>query len=211
MELEGNECVCAEDFEEGRRYARGEGNSFDLVLLDVNLPGKDGWEILAEMRAFGDDTPVIFLTGAQAVEERVKGLRLGADDYIIKPFEAEELLARIEAVVRRRITTDRLEFGRLTLELSRRAVRLGDQPIHLSPGEFDLLRALVEAGGEAISREELLRKVWGMDFDPKTKLVEVQIARLRRKFDRFGPAAIQTVAGPGYALQKDWAGGAPRS
>jgi two-component system OmpR family response regulator len=201
MEFEGNTCVCVDTSGEGLRLASGDPEPFDLILLDVNMPGSDGWELLTEMRARGNQTPVIFLTGMQTVEDRVRGLRLGADDYILKPFESQELVARAEAVLRRRNAATRLEYGDLVVELSDRSAWRGGRAIHLSPGEFDLLRALIEAGGQEISRLELLRKVWGMKFDPGTKVVEVQIARLRKKLDPFGPPAIQTVVGRGYRLR----------
>jgi DNA-binding response OmpR family regulator len=197
----GMECTCAADSGAARRILLGpEAPSFELILLDVLMPGATGWEFLAELRAQGNDTPVIFLTGRDTTEERVKGLRLGADDYIVKPFETSELLARIEAVVRRRRSMPTLEVGDVWMDLGRRIVMRRSQRIEVSPGEFDLLRTLMEARGAAVSRAELLAKVWGIDFDPGTKVVEVQIARLRKKIDRVGPPLIQTVVGSGYRI-----------
>jgi DNA-binding response OmpR family regulator len=196
-----SDCALAEDTREARRLLLGpDARGFDLILLDVRMPGTTGWEFLAELRAEGNDTPVIFLTGLDATEERVKGLRLGADDYIVKPFEPSELLARIEAVVRRRRAMPTLEVGDLWMDVGRRIVRRNGQRIDVSPGEFDLLRALMEARGAVVSRAELLAKVWGIDFDPGTKVVEVQVARLRKKIDRAGPPTIQTVVGEGYRI-----------
>ncbi len=197
----GMECTCASDSLDARAVLLGpEAQHFDLILLDVVMPGVTGWEFLAELRAEGNDTAVIFLTGRDTTEERVKGLRLGADDYIVKPFEMAELLARIEAVVRRRRAMPILEVGDVWMDLGRRIVRRRGQRIDVSPGEFDLLRTLMEARGAPVSRAELLARVWGIEFDPGTKVVEVQIARLRRKIDRDGPPLIQTVVGVGYRI-----------
>ncbi len=196
-----SECVSAADSGEARRILLGpEAQQFDLILLDVLMPGVTGWEFLAELRSEGNDTPVIFLTGRDTIEERVKGLRLGADDYIVKPFEPSELLARIEAVVRRRRSMPTLEVGDLWVDLGRRIVRRRGRRIDVSPGEFDLLRTLMEARGTVVSRAELLARVWGIAFDPGTKVVEVQVARLRKKIDREGPPVIQTVVGEGYRI-----------
>ena len=172
-------------------------DDFDLILLDVMMPGASGWDFIGELRAAGKDTPVIFVTARGGVEDRVKGLRLGGDDYIIKPFAFEELLARIEAVVRRR-QADRRIFGELEIDPLRRRVTLGDQALDLSPREYNLLLALVGAEGRVLSRTELLHEVWGIDFDPGTNVVDVHIGRLRRRFGESGRAHIQTVTGQGY-------------
>src|SRR5262245_46665952 len=171
-----------------------------MILLDVMMPALSGWELLHDLREHGRETPVIFVTARDAVEERVKGLRLGADDYVIKPFAFSELLARIEAVIRRRQSLAPIEVFDLRLDLARRQVRRGDRSIDLSPREFDLLLALVRAGGRVLSRSELLREVWSIEFDPGTNVVDVHIGRLRRKVDRHGPPLIQTVRGEGYRL-----------
>jgi len=197
----GMECTCASDSVDARAILLGpDAQHFDLILLDVRMPGATGWEFLAELRAEGNDTSVIFLTGLDTTEERVKGLRLGADDYIVKPFQTAELLARIEAVVRRRRSMPILEVGDVWMDLGRRIVRRRGHRIDVSPGEFDLLRCLMEARGAPVSRAELLARVWGIEFDPGTKVVEVQIARLRKKIDRDGPPLIQTVVGVGYRI-----------
>jgi two-component system copper resistance phosphate regulon response regulator CusR len=181
---------------------RGLG-TFDLLLLDVMLPGSTGWDVLEEMRRRGDPTPVIFLTARSAVEERVKGLRLGADDYIIKPFEFSELLARIEAVRRRNAKPGSLAVGGLVLDLEHRAVDCRGVRIEMSPREFDLLLALARVKGRVLTRGELLEKVWGMDFDPGTNVVNVVVARLRRRLEAWAPDLIRTVVGEGYLLDPE--------
>ena len=187
---------------------RGRG-SFDLLLLDVMLPGSSGWDVLERMRKRGDPTPVIFLTARSAVEERVKGLRLGADDYVIKPFEFSELLARIEAV-RRRLEKPTLIFlGALCLDLERRVVECRGVRIEMSPREFELLLALVRAGGRVLTRAELLRDVWGMGFDPGTNVVNVLVARLRRRLEPWAPGLIRTIVGEGYVLEPEGTGALP--
>ena len=173
---------------------------FDLILLDVKMPGQSGWDLLLEMRELGRETPVVFLSGMDSVAERVKGLRLGADDYIAKEFDFDELLARIGAVIRRRRGLAPIEYADLKLDLAKRTVWRGGHPIGLSPREFDLLRTLVSRAGQVISRTDLLREVWSMDTDPQTNVVDVHVARLRRKIDRAGVPLIQTVRGEGYRL-----------
>jgi len=200
LEGQGSECMTARAAGEALDILEKTDSPFDVILLDVSLPGRSGWEILDELRAGGDETPVIFLTGHHAVEERVKGLELGADDYIIKPFAASELLARVDAVVRRRQSLPVLEVGDLRLDLGRRIATRGEQRVDVSPREFDLLRTLMEARGGVLSRAQLLRDVWDLKFDPGTKVVEVQVARLRRKLDRTGPPMIQTLVGEGYRI-----------
>lgn len=200
LEDHGIECVAAPAADEALSILAKAESPFDVILLDVSLPGRSGWEIIDDLRAGGDETPVIFLTGHHAVEERVKGFELGADDYIIKPFEAIELLARVEAVVRRRQSLPVLVLGDLRLDLGRRFASREGERIDVSPREFDLLHALMEAKGGVLSRTQLLRDVWGLNFDPGTKVVEVQVARLRRKIDRTGTPMIQTLVGQGYRI-----------
>lgn len=173
---------------------------FDVILLDVMMPEKNGWELLHDLRERGRETPVIFVTARDSVDERVKGLKLGADDYIIKPFAFEELVARIDAVLRRRRALAPIERGDLTLDLAKRSARRGGHQLDLSPREFDVLRALLENHGRVVTRPELLHDVWSIDFDPETNIVDVHVARLRKKLDRFGPPLIHTVRGEGYRL-----------
>ena len=197
----GMSCDVVGDAETALERVRAAGTGgYDLLLLDIMLPGRSGWDVVEELRSSGDQVPVIFLTARHSVSERVRGLELGADDYVIKPFELTELLARIRAVVRRREAMPTQRVGRMTLDPSRRTVELEDRRIDLSPREFDVLRTLVEAKGEPLSRRELLRTVWGLDFDPGTNVVEVQIAHLRRKLRAFGLECIATEPGRGYRI-----------
>jgi two-component system copper resistance phosphate regulon response regulator CusR len=173
---------------------------FDVVLLDIMMPQLSGWDLLAQIRGAGHDLPVIFVTARESIDERVRGLRLGADDYIIKPFAFAELLARIDAVVRRRHQNMTLRLGELHLDVTRRLVAVGDRHLDLSPKEFDLLRHLVEARSRTSSRRELLEQVWQILDEPGTNVVEVHVARLRRKLAIAGGPWIRTVRGKGYTL-----------
>lgn len=173
---------------------------FGLVLLDVAMPRKSGWEFLDELRQAGDEVPVIFVSARDTSEERVRGLRLGADDFVVKPFLFDELLARMEAVLRRRRSLAPIVVGALKLDLSRRKTEREGKPIDLSPREFDLLLALAKAEGRTLSRASLLEQVWDIHFDPGTNLLDVHLGRLRKKLDRHGRPGIQTVRGEGYRL-----------
>jgi DNA-binding response OmpR family regulator len=196
----GGECATASDGESALDLLAKDPKSFDLILLDVMLPAKSGWELLDDLRERGQETPVIFVTARDTVEERVKGLKLGADDYVIKPFAFSELLARIEVVIRRRRMLPPIEVRDLRLDLGKRAAYRSDHRIDLSPREFDLLLGLVRAEGRTLSRADLLRDVWGFEREPETNLVDVHIGRLRRKLDRYGTALIETVRGSGYRI-----------
>jgi two-component system OmpR family response regulator len=190
----------AEDAEGGLALMREK--TFDLILLDVRMPGASGMSLLMQIREAGNETPVIFVTGVGDVDDRVKGLQLGADDYIVKPVAYDELIARMEAVLRRRQSLAPIEFGDLSLDLARRKVERAGQPINLSPREYDLLFALVSAKGEVISRKDLMSDVWNMDFDPGTNVLDVHIGRLRKKLDRQGRPLIKTVRGQGYCIAR---------
>lgn len=175
---------------------------FDLMLLDVMMPHSNGWEVLKRLRDRGDSLPIIFVTARDAVEERVRGLELGADDYIIKPFEFSELLARIEAVLRRRDQVPEYRYGPLCIDLAEHTVTLDGERRELSTKEYDLLLALARSKGRVLSRIELLRRVWGIEFDPQTNMVDVFVARLRRRLGPKGARLIRTVRGEGYALDE---------
>jgi two-component system copper resistance phosphate regulon response regulator CusR len=192
------DCTVAENAEDALELIGGAPPApFDLVLLDVMLPTDSGWGVLQEMRGRGIDVPVIFLTARHSVSERLKGFELGADDYVIKPFAFAELLARIQAVVRRRLSLPVIEADDLSIDLGARVVRIGGRRVDLSPREFELLQVLATGSGEIFSREQLLRRVWDMDFDPGTNVVEVLVRRLRTKI---GVERIETVVGKGYRL-----------
>ncbi|MCC7011646.1 MAG: response regulator transcription factor [Planctomycetes bacterium] len=200
LEAHGIASISASDGNEALSVLDAATERPDLILLDVMMPGKSGLEFLEELRRRGSDIPVIFVTARRGVEDRVKGLRTGADDYILKPFEFDELLARIEAVVRRRRSVPVFEFGDLRIDATRRIVERGNERIDLSPKEFDLLRMLAEAKGRTVTRTELLKVVWGINFDPETNVVDALVARLRRRVDRHGTPLIETVVGEGYRL-----------
>lgn len=174
---------------------------FDMVLLDVLMPGRSGWDFIEQLRAEGDETPVIFVTARHEVVERVRGLELGADDYIVKPFELNELVARIHAVHRRRGGPTTLVAGDLSINVPARTVDLAGRRIELSSRQFDVLRVLIERRGQVLSRVELLQRVWGIEFDPGTNVVEVAVARLRRRLAPAGHLWIETVTGEGYRFR----------
>jgi two-component system copper resistance phosphate regulon response regulator CusR len=173
---------------------------YGLVLLDITMPGTNGWELLTSLREAGDEVPVIFVSGLDSPEYRARGLRLGADDFVVKPFSFDELLARMEAVLRRRRSLAPLCIGELMLDLRRRRTERCGNVVDLSPREFDLLLALAKSPGETYSRAQLLFDVWDMASDPGTNLLDVHLGRLRKKLDRYGRPAIQTVRGGGYRL-----------
>jgi len=174
---------------------------FDLILLDVMLPDGDGWDLLTELRQSGDTTRVIFLSARHRIDERVRGLQLGATDYIIKPFELPELEARVEVALRRERPNGAIEAFGLHMDLVRRRARLGDERLDLTPKEFDFLASLIRAGaGNVVPRDDLLRDVWDLDEAPKTNVIEVLVTRLRRKLDARGGPTVTTQKGVGYAL-----------
>lgn len=178
------------------------GDEYDLILVDRMLPDGDGLDLLRELRRGGRMTPAICVTARDEVEERVAGLYGGADDYLVKPFEFDELLARIAAVTRRAAQVDVITVGDLEIDLLRRRVRRGDAEIALTAQEFDLLRYLGEHAGHVMSRTRILDAVWGMTHDPRTNVVDVYISYLRAKIDRgFERKLLHTVRGVGYVLE----------
>ena len=195
----GNECETAEDGETA--LARLRNQPFDLVLLDVMLPGIQGWDVLATLRREGLTVPVIWVTARDEIGERVKGLDLGGDDYVVKPFAFAELLARIQAVSRRHALSQVRRVADLELDPVAGTVRRGGKLLDLTRMEYTLLRKLAEQSGHAVSRGELLKSVWGIEFDPGTNVVDVHVRRLRRKVDApFTLPLIHTVRGSGYRL-----------
>jgi len=177
---------------------------FSLIVLDVMLPGRDGWSILQSYRRGGGQAPVLFLTARDAVEDRVKGLDLGADDYLVKPFAFSELLARVRSLLRRRgaANAELLQFADLSLHVRRHQVMRGAVPIELTPKEFLLLALLLEHQGNVLSRTLIAEQVWDMAFDSDSNVVDVHIRRLRAKVDDpFERKLIHTVRGLGYVLR----------
>ncbi|MDZ4146504.1 MAG: heavy metal response regulator transcription factor [Burkholderiales bacterium] len=177
----------------------------DLVILDVMLPGMDGWQILKNLRERGRDVPVLFLTARDQVEDRVKGLELGADDYLVKPFSFSELLARVRTILRRGRTgleATTLKVADLELDLLRRRVTRAGRRIDLTAKEFGLLELLMRRQGEVLPRSLIASQVWDMNFDSDTNVIEVAIRRLRAKMDEgFESRLLQTVRGMGYVLE----------
>lgn len=177
----------------------------DLVILDVMLPGLDGWAVLRELRGRGWDRPVLFLTARDQVEERVRGLELGADDYLVKPFSFAELLARVRIILRRGrsgLEATTLRVADLELDLLRRRVTRSGRRIDLTAKEFGLLELLMRRSGEVLPRSLIASQVWDMNFDSDTNVIEVAVRRLRSKVDEgFEPRLIHTVRGMGYVLE----------
>jgi DNA-binding response OmpR family regulator len=196
FEYEGYAVRVAGDGDEGLRLARE--SAVDLIVLDVMLPRTSGLEICRQLRAARDGVPIILLTARSEESDKVEGLRLGADDYVTKPFGFEELVARVEAVLRRapaRSGADLLRFGDVAVDFAQlRATRAG-APVELSPREFAILACLAARRGEVVTREQLLQEVWGYESLPVTRTVDMHIAKLRRKI---GSDAIVTVHGSGY-------------
>ncbi|MFT6110935.1 MAG: DNA-binding response OmpR family regulator [Planctomycetota bacterium] len=187
--------------EEGlaRLMAKGEEEP-DVLLLDVMMPRISGWEILERIRAAGRKTPALYLTARQEVEDRVHGLELGADDYVIKPFAFTELMARIRAVLRRHGYQDAIVLGELTIHRNRPKIEWAGRQVEASPREHAFLELLAASAGTTFSRTELLEKLWDLHFDPGTNIVEVLVARLRRKLGPEGAAMIETVIRQGYRM-----------
>jgi two-component system, OmpR family, alkaline phosphatase synthesis response regulator PhoP len=186
-------------------FERALGGAFDLVVLDVMLPGRDGFEVCRELRARGVDVPVLMLTARSQVVDRVVGIKLGADDYLTKPFEMAELLARVEALFRRArapagTPTGTYAFGDVRIDFRAGEVLRGDQRVALSALEFKLLTYLVQNRGALLTRDQLLDRVWGYDATAATRTVDVHIAALRQKLERnpSHPEFILTAHGRGY-------------
>ena len=185
-------------------YERAMHGSFDVIVLDIMLPGRDGLSLLADMRRQGNSTPVILLTARNELGDRIKGLEIGADDYLAKPFSVEELKARIHALLRR----DRqsaLHVGDIRLDRVSREVRCRDHAIELTAREFALLEYLMRSAGEVFSRTQILEHVWGYDFDPSTNVVDVCIKRIRAKIEEVAASQsgspIESVRGMGYRFR----------
>ena len=186
--------------EDGRTAAyAARDRDFDLMILDLGLPGMDGREVLAEIRGRGERMPVIILTARSGVEETVAGLEGGADDYMTKPFSFEELLARVKVRLRERGTSEplQLEAGGVVLDLRTRRVQVDGREVELSAREFSLAELLFRHPDQVLSRQQILSHVWGYDFDPGSNVVDVYVGYLRKKL---GSELIETVRGMGYRL-----------
>ncbi|HEX6656192.1 MAG TPA: response regulator transcription factor [Candidatus Limnocylindria bacterium] len=207
LEREGYEVRSAVDGQQALDWARHD--QFDLMLLDVMLPGMSGVEVLRVLRSEGVGTPVIVLSAKGDEIDRVVGLKVGADDYVAKPFSRPELLARIEAVLRRNRRTateapeaeDRIEVGALAIDRARREAEFAGEPLPLTLKEFDLLAHLAAHPGRIFTRDQLLARVWGLDYDGDDRTVDVHVSWLRGKLrDRDGHNYFRTVRGVGYAF-----------
>ncbi|NRR34169.1 response regulator transcription factor [Oxalobacteraceae bacterium] len=191
-----------DDGQQGYDYAMT--RDYDVVLLDVMLPGRDGLSILKGLRREGRNVPVILLTARNELDDRLEGLNLGADDYLAKPFYVEELLARIHALLRR-VSGERqnvLMVGNIRLDRITRVAEVNGRPVELTSREFNLMEYLMRSPGRVYARTQILEHVWGYDFEPQTNMVDVCIQRLRKKVDDGGESPIEAVRGVGYRLRK---------
>jgi len=198
----GHECTWVKSAERGAGLTLSQ--QFDVILLDILLPGQSGIDVLRELRSKGVLTPCILITALGSVEERVAGLNAGADDYLVKPFDFVELMARIQAVCRRTVSRPAatMTVGDLTLDLTTRRVRRGDHEADLTPTESSLLELLMRYAGQVVTRKMLCEHLWEFDWEGTTNVIEVHINRLRNKLDKGAKEPlIQTVRGRGYALR----------
>lgn len=201
LEEQGYSVVCAYDGEKGKQLAIDK--NFDLLIVDRMLPYVDGVSIVEQVRKGGNKVPVLFLSALADVQDRVTGLKAGADDYLVKPFEIEELLARIEALLRRQdaVPTTRLKVGDLELDLLTQKVTREGKNLNLQPREFRLLEYLMKHAGQVVTRTMLLENVWEYHFDPQTNVIDVHVSRLRQKIDKeFDKPLLSTIRGEGYML-----------
>jgi two-component system copper resistance phosphate regulon response regulator CusR len=179
-------------------------SDYDLIVLDVMLPGRDGWSVIAPLRAAGRLTPVLFLTAMDAVPDRVRGLELGADDYLVKPFAFSEFLARVRSVLRRGTARQKeiLRVADLEVDTLRFTASRSGRKLDLTPKEFSLLTLMARRAGDVLSRTLIAEQVWDMNYDSDSNVVDVHVRRLRAKVDEpFAVKLIQTVRGVGYVLE----------
>ena len=198
LKANGFTTVLVEDGETAASVA--DSKDFDLLILDLGLPGKDGLQILEELRGRGETLPIIILTARDDLSDKVAGFEGGADDYVTKPFRFEELLARVRARLRNQKSAPKkdemiLQAGEIVLDLRSRRVTVGDRAVELSAREFILAETFVRHPGQVLSREQLLNRVWGYDYDPNSNIVDVYVGYLRKKL---GSKKIETVRNMGY-------------
>ncbi len=202
LRLQGMNVIVADTGQEGVQLATREKHEIDLAVLDVMLPDIDGFEVCRRLRSLGYEIPIIFLTARDATHDRVKGLSIGGDDYLTKPFSVEELIARTQAVLRRigKSFGDTFVCGDVSLDDSAYQVTKAGQPVDLSPTEYKLLRFLLRNVGRIVTRDQILDHVWDYDFPGESTVVETYISTLRKKMDRGESRLIQTFRGVGYRM-----------
>jgi len=202
LRQEGHVVVVADNGRDGLLHAAGE--KYDVMIIDRMLPGLDGLSVVKTARGAGVKTPILLLTTLGGIDDRVEGLEAGGDDYLVKPYAFPELIARIEALARRRETGSvqtLLKVGELEMDLIGRTVHRQGKEIDLQPREFQLLEFMMRHAGQSVTRTMLLEKVWHYHFDPQTNVIDVHISRLRSKIDKgFDRPMLQTVRGAGYRL-----------
>lgn len=196
LSLVGYEVFTAEDGLEAENFL--ENTKVNLILLDVMIPEIDGFSLIEKIKKY--NIPIIFVTAKESVLDRVKGLRLGAEDYIIKPFETIELLARIEVVLRRYNKDDNIKFKNIEVDTKQRIVKVNDKEVYLTAKEYDLLILFLQNKNMALSREQILDKVWGFEYEGETRTVDIHVQRIREKLDLKN--SIKTVFKVGYRLEE---------
>lgn len=206
LAFEGYDVSTAQDGGEGLKLLGG--RHADLIILDVMMPKMDGWEVCRRLREAGISSPVLLLTAKDEVQDRVKGLDLGADDYLVKPFALEELMARVRALLRRRPEkaedSSQFRFEDLLLDVDGRETLRGERRIELTAKEFDLLHLFMQNPKRVLSRDQIMERIWGYDYSGESNVLEVYIAMLRQKLEEQGEKRlIQTVRGAGYVLKGD--------
>ena len=192
------------DGEEAKLYLLGA--EYDAILLDIMMPKLDGYGLLTQMRAQGNDTPVLFLTAKDTISDRVKGLDLGADDYLVKPFDFEELLARIRVMTRKRTgnRSNVFQYLDLSVDIQKRIVTRGGKEISLIPKEFTILEHLIRNQGVVLSREQLENKIWNYEYSGSSNNIDVYMSRLRKKIDgEYSMKLIHTIRGVGWVLKEE--------
>jgi len=203
LERAGVGCTHCTDGDEA--FATARDQAFDVWIVDRMLPSRDGLSLIQDLRETGNKTPALVLSALGEVDDRVQGLRSGADDYLVKPFAIDELLARLQVLSRRAAVSGdgstRLQVGNLVMDLLRQEVSRQGQPVPLQPREYKLLEYLMRHAGQVVTRAMLLEHVWGYNFDPQTNVIDVHVSRLRQKIDRdFDVPLLLTVRGAGYRL-----------
>jgi len=204
LAFEGYEVTTAPNGQEGLRILQG--RHADLVILDVMMPILDGWEVCRRLRAAGISSPVLMLTAKDDVQDRVKGLDMGADDYLVKPFALEELMARVRALLRRKPEqaedNHQLRYEDLLMDVDAREVMRGENRIELTAKEFDLLHLFMQNPKRVLSRDQIMERIWGYDYSGESNVLEVYVAMLRQKLEEHGGnRLILTVRGAGYVLK----------